>query len=207
MVSRLYDVCLGKKSFVDDQSADMTTVSPNQGRAIVQVKDGLFCCGFFNSSSGTCLNSTRGSDAPFSVDQGSVILNRWSGLTSPNDSATVVSAATPVGATVNSVTVMATAAARTAASLPPTSDRAATVGAAVGVPLGLALLGFVAMLWRQKREAAALRKQKEEWEEKYITLLQSKLETQRSGNNVPHTLSERETCHELEEATIGELAS
>ena len=136
-----------------------------------------------------------------------MILSRWSGLTSPNGTATVVSAVTLAGATANSVTNMATTAARTAASLPSTSDRAATVGAAVGVPLGLALLGFVAMLWRQKREAAGLRKQKEDWEEKYITLLQSKLETQRSGNNIPHTLGERATRHELEEASLGELAS
>ena len=177
---------------------------------VVQVDDGLFCCGFFNSSSGTCLNSTRGSDAPFSVNQGSVIVNRGSGLASPNSSATVTSTATLAGATATSViTTVGTTAVRTAASLPLTSDQAATVGAAVGVPLGLALLGSVAMLWRQKREAIGLRRQKEDWEEKYISLLQSKWETQRSGNNVPHThtLSGRATCHELEEAYIGELSS
>ena len=174
----------------------METVSPSQGRAIVQVEEGLFCCGFFNSSSGTCFNSTRGSDAPFSVDQGSVILDRSSGSTSLNGPATVSSAVTLAGTTVNSATTT-----RTATSLPSTSDRAATVGAAVGVPLGLALLSFVAMLWRQKREAAGLRKQKEDWEEKYIRLLQSKSEAQRS------ILSERATRHELEESTIGELAS
>ena len=181
-----------------NQSANMTckTVSPNQGRAIYQVEKGLFCCGFFNSSSGTCFNSTRGSDAPFSVDQGSVILNRSSGSTSLTGPATVASAGTPAATTVDSATIT-----RTATSLPSTSDRAATVGAAVGVPLGLALLAFVAMLWRQKREAARLRKQKEDWEEKYITLLQSKSERQRS------ILSERAMRHEVEETTIGELAS
>ena len=63
------------------------------------------------------------------------------------------------------------------------------------------------MLWRQKREAAGLRKEKEDWEEKYITLLQSNLETRRSGNNTPRALSEKTTRHELEEGNIGELAS
>ena len=102
---------------------------------------------------------------------------------------------------------MATTAAGSAASLPSTSDRAATVGVAVGVPLALALLGFAVMLWRQKREAAGLRKEKEDWEEKYITLLQSNLETRRSGNDISRALSERTTRHELEEGNIGELAS
>lgn len=108
---------------------------------------------------------------------------------------------------VNLVTTMTTTAAGPAASLPSTSDRAATVGVAVGVPLVLALLGFVVMLWRQKREAAGLRKEKEDWEEKYITLLQSNLETRRSSNNIPRALSEKTTGHELEEGNIGELAS
>ena len=171
--------------------------------------DGLFCCGFFNSSSGTCYNSTRGSDAPFSVDQGSVILDRLTGFTAPQNSLATIaaSAVTLAGSTVNSVTTITTTAAGPAASLPSTSDRAAKVGVAVGMPLGLALLAFVVMLWRQKREAAGLRKEKEDWEEKYITLLQSNLETRRSGNNIPRALSEETTRHELEEGNIGELAS
>lgn len=173
------------------------------------MEDGLFCCGFFNSSSGTCYNSTRGSDAPFSVDQGSVILDRWSGLTAPKNSLATVaaSAVTLAGSTVNLVTTMTTTAAGPAASLPSTFDRAAMVAVAVGVPLVLALLGFVVMLWRQKREAAGLRKEKEDWEEKYITLLQSNLKTRRSGNKIPRALSEKTTRQELEEGDIGELAS
>ena len=198
------------KSLVNDRSRwyDMWIVSPNQGRAIVQVEDRLFCCGFFNSSSGTCYNSTRGSDAPFTIDQGSVILDRWSGLTAPNNSLATV-AASPVtlaGSTVNSVTTITTTAAGPAASL-PSSDRAATVDVAVDMPLALALLGFVVMLWRQKREAAELKKEKKDLEEKYITLLQSSLETRRSGNNIPRALNEQTTRHELEEGNIGELAS
>ena len=139
-----------------------------------------------------------------------MILNRYSGLTAPNDSLATVTASTMIlaGTTVSSATMMTTTASGTATPLPSsTSDRAATVGVAVGVPLGLALFAFAVMLWRQKREAAGLRKEKEDWEEKYVTLLQSNLGTQRSGKYVPHILSERATRHELEEGNIGELDS
>ena len=214
----------------------MHTVLPSDGIRIVNVKDKLFCCGwgYFDSSSGTCVNSTRGSDAPFPVDQGHVIFNRSSGSTSPNNTATVTSTVTVAGVTMKSVTTRAitaagtaasplstsgreatvdiavsttaTTAAGTAASPPLTRKREATVGVAVGVPLGIALLGFVGMLWRQKKEAIGLRKEKENWEEKYIALLESKMERQRS-QNVPHSSSERLTRYQLEDATIGELAS
>ena len=186
----------------------MHTVFPEGGARIVNVKDNLFCCGdgYFDSSSGTCVNSTRGSDAPFPIDQGHVIFNRSSGSTSPNNTATVTSTVTLAGVTMKSVTTTATTAAGTAASPPLTRDREATVGVAVGVPLGIALLGFVGMLWRQKKEAIGLRKEKKNWEEKYIALLESKMETQRS-QNVPHSSSERLTRYQLEDATIGELAS
>ena len=112
---------------------------------------------------------------------------------------------TLAGATATSVITLATTVTGTAATLPLTSDRAEIVGVAIGGPLGLALLGLVAMLWRQKKEAAKLRKEKEDWEVKYTTLLQSKSETYRSGINVPHTFSGSITRYELGEATIGEL--
>lgn len=189
----------------------MHTVFPSSGIRIVNVKDKLFCCGwgYFDSSSGTCVNSTRGSDAPFPVDHGHVIFNRSSGSTSPNNTAMVTSTVTLAGVTMKSVTTTATTAAGTAASPPLTRNREATVGVAVGVPLGIALLGFVGMLWRQKKEAIGLRKEKKNWEERYIallSLLESKMETQRS-QNVPHSSSERLTRYQLEDATIGELAS
>ena len=216
----------------------MHAVFPSSGIRIVNVKNKLFCCGwgYFDSSSGTCVNSTRGSDAPFPVDQGHVIFNRSSGSTSPNNTATVTSTVTLAGVTMKSATTRAitaagtaasplsasgreatvdiavsttaTTAAGTAASPPLTHNQEATVGVAVGVPLGIALLGFVGMLWRQKKEAIGLRKEKKNWEEKYIallSLLESKMETQRS-QNVPHSSSETLTRYQLEDATIGELA-
>ena len=136
-----------------------------------------------------------------------MIFNRTSGSTSPdNTTVTFTSTVTLAGATIHSVTTStATAAAGTAASPPPlTVHREATVGVAVGVSLGLALLGSVAMLWRQRREAKGLREEKKNWEEKYIALLESKIETQKS-ENVPHHSSERLMRYELEDATIEEM--
>ena len=167
----------------------------------------MFCCqGSFNSSDSTCGTSTRGNNSLFAVDPGYIIFNRSSGSTSPNDTATVTSTVTLTGATVESVTVTPTAtAAGTAAPPLPTSNREATVGMAVGLPLGIALLGFVGLLWRLRRETTRLRKDKEKWEEKYIALLESKRELSRSGI-VTHGPDERLIRpHQLEDTTIREL--
>ena len=109
-----------------------------------------------------------------------------------------------------SFTTLTATAAGTAASPPPTVHREATVGVAVGAPLGMALLGSVAMLWRQRREARGLREEKKNWEEKYIALLESKwesrTETQKS-EHIPRNSSERLVRYQLEDATIGEMPS
>lgn len=109
-----------------------------------------------------------------------------------------------------SVTTSNATAAGIGASPPPTVHREVTVGVAVGVSLGLAFLGSVAMLWRQRREARDLRKERKDWEEKYIALLESqwesKTETQNS-ENVPHHPSERAVRYQLDDATIGEMPS
>lgn len=148
------------------------------------------------------MDSTRGSNAPFLLDQGHVIFNRSSGSTSPNSTATVTSTVTLAGATVKSVTTTATIAAGTAALRSPTSDREATVGVAVGVPLGIGIVGCVGMLLRQKREAKRLREEKRNWEARYDAILKSKMETPRS-EELPYSGPRR---HQLEDATIGELA-
>lgn len=205
-------------SVVDHSINTILIVMPNDGINIVNVKDGLFCCGpgYFDSSSGTCVNSTRGSDAPFPIDEGYVIFNRSSGSTSPNSTATVTSTVTLAGATlksatttvtlagatVKSVTTTATIAAGTAALRSPISDRGSTVGVAVGVPLGIGIIGCVSMLLRQKREANKLREGNKDWEERYTALLKSKMETLR-GEETPNN---RQRCYQLEDATIGELA-
>ena len=68
----------------------------------------------------------------------------------------------------------------------------------------MVLLGSLVMLWRQRREAKGLREEKKTWEEKYIALLESKTETQKS-ENVPHHSSERLVRYELEDATMREM--
>ena len=66
------------------------------------------------------------------------------------------------------------------------------------------------MLWRQRREASGLREEKKNWEEKYIALLESKLEpkieTQKS-EHVPHHPSESVMRYQLDDVTIGEMPS
>lgn len=173
------------------------TVLPSSGIRMVNVNDQLFCCGLgcFDSSTGTCYNSAGSSDAPFPVDSSYVMFNRTSGSTSPNSTATTTSTVTIAAATIKAGdTTTATATAiGTAASPPSTSDKAATAGAAVGFPLGLALLGVVGMLWRQKRQASGLRKAMMDREEKYIARLESKMETRRT-ENVHYSCNETPTA-------------
>ena len=183
------------------------------GVELFNVKDRLFCCGAnsFNWSDNTCHHPTASNNTPFLVDQGRVIFDRPSGSTSLNNTtATLTSAVTLAGATIHSVTTSTATAAEPVALPPPTVHREATVGVAVGAPLGMALLGSVAMLWRQRREARVLREEKKNWEEKCIALLESKGESKfekQKRKNVPHRSSERLVRYELEDATIGELPS
>lgn len=132
-------------------------------------EDLSFCCGPGNSSSNTCINSTRGSSAPFPVPAGRVIFNRTSGSISPNNSDAAA------------VTVSSTAAPATTAT-PPTdpticrnspssSNKSTAVGFGVGVPLGLALLGALGLLWRQRSRELGARREARAWEEKYDELI------------------------------------
>lgn len=74
-------------------------------------------------------------------------------------------------------------------------------------PLGLALLGVVGMLWRQKRRASGLRKEMmDREEEKYIARLESKMETRRT-ENVHYSCDETPTRHQLGHGTVGGLHS
>ena len=186
----------------------MHIVTPSSGVRIVNVEDQLFCCGpsYFNSSSGTCINSTHGSNAPFAVDPGSVIVDRLSDSTLPDQTGAVTSTVTIPGATIKSLNASAATTIGTSPSLPQTSDRGeGTVGVSAGIPLGMALLGAVGLLWRQKRDANRLRKERNDWEEKYVALLESQMETLRS-ENVPRSSSKR-VIHQLEGIPIGEMAT
>ena len=61
-------------------------------------------------------------------------------------------------------------------SVEPSSSswKEAAIGAGVGVPLGVALLGALALLWRQRAHEQTLKKKIEEWERTYDALVQVK---------------------------------
>ena len=53
----------------------------------------------------------------------------------------------------------------------------------MGIPLGVALLAVLALLWRQRAHEQALKRKVEAWEEKYEALARSKgMDTQHFGD-------------------------
>ncbi|KAF6230380.1 hypothetical protein HO133_004722 [Letharia lupina] len=135
-------------------------------------EDSSFCCGPGNSSSNACINSTRGSTAPFPVQAGRVIFNRTSGSISPNSSETAavtVSSTVPPSTTANSPTDPTIC-----RNWPSSSNKSSAVGIGVGVPLGLALLGALGLLWKQRDRELSARKEARAWEEKYDELRREK---------------------------------
>ena len=167
------------------------SVSTHTFTSIFAVHDGWhFCCADIDSSSNQCSISTRGSRAPFRGPAGKVIFNRTTGSTSPNSmdvitvtvsssnlvSATVSSAAT---ATVSSATAPLTITTNPSnppvyANSPPSSEKSTKVGLEVGVPLGLAFLGTLGLLWRQRTRELGARTEARTWKEKYDELKKEK---------------------------------
>ncbi|CAF9916668.1 hypothetical protein IMSHALPRED_003261 [Imshaugia aleurites] len=135
----------------------------------VQNDKNLFCCGQAESSTNTCLSSTKGSTTPFSIEDGPVIFNRTSGSTSPNytNIASITVTATAI------VTATATTTTLSLYSKIPTSSsrREAGIGAGVGGLLGLALLVTFGLLWKQSKHKQSLRKDAQNWERKYSELM------------------------------------
>ena len=164
----------------------------HQGTSIYAVQDGFhFCCGDIDSSStNQCSIATRGSSAPFRVTAGKVIFNRTTGSTSPNsvDAITVtVSSSNLVTATVSSTdtaTVSSTTDPLTTTTIPsnqsaypnppPSSDKSTKVGLGVGVPLGLAFLSSLGLLWKQRIRELGARTEARAWKEKYDELTKVK---------------------------------
>ena len=113
------------------------------------------------------MSSTRGSNTPFPVAGGRVIYNRTSGAILPiigDIAAVTVLSTLPIKSDIATVTVSATAAILTTPpssstichSSPCSSSKPTAVGIGVGVPLGLALLGALGIIWRQRsRELGA----------------------------------------------------
>ena len=133
-----------------------------------------FCCGTGNASNLTCDNESNGSNKAFQVPTGLVINNRTSGSTGPNDTTpSSPGAATTVTASPSS------------SATKSSSSTEAAIGAGVGVPLGIALLGALALLWRQRAHEQTLKKKVEAWEEKYEALARAKgMESHQPGQMI-----------------------
>ena len=56
----------------------------------------------------------------------------------------------------------------------PSSKEPIAVGVGIGVPLGLALLGAAALIWRQRSRELEARKAASDWQEKYNALRETK---------------------------------
>lgn len=158
-----------------NRSLSYLSARTDRGTTIFAVQDGFhFCCGDIASSSNRCSVSTRGSTAPFLIPAGKVIYNRTTGSTSPNSMDVItdtVSSSTLVTATVSSTSAPLTQA---NANPPPSSEKSTKVGLGVGVPLGLAFLGTLGLLWRQRTRELGARTEARTWKEKYDELKKEK---------------------------------
>ena len=166
-----------------NRSLSYLSVGLDQGTPVFAVQDGMhFCCGDIDLSSNQCSVSTRGSTTPFRVTTGKVIYNRTTGSTSPNnmDVITVnLSSSTQVTVTVPSTTAPRTITTISSKPLayanpPPSSKKSTKVGLGVGVPLGLASLGILGLLWRQRTRELGARTEARTWKEKYDELKKEK---------------------------------
>ena len=123
-----------------------------------------------------------------------MIFNRTTGSTSPNnpnnrDVLTVtVSASTIVTTTVSSTIAPSNPTAY--ASLTPSSDESIKVGLGVGLPLGLAFLGLLALLWRQRSRELGARTEAHTWREKYEELREEQRGESTSGEGQVQELHE-----------------
>ena len=131
-------------------------------------EDSSFCCGPGNSTSNQCISSTLGSSAPFPIEAGRVIFNRTSGSTSPNNSeistVTIISTITPIPIATS------LSGPNGCHASPSPSNEPTAVGLGVGLPLGLALLGSLGLLWRQRTHELSAKKESCAWQEKYDEL-------------------------------------
>ena len=156
----------------------------------------LFCCSPWKNN--ICDTATKGSDSPFVLESGEVILNRTSGSTSTS----IPNSATATETTTFTSTVTAAAltspsnnssVSRTSLSC---SSKEAAVGAGIGATLGLALLIALGLLWTQRKHKQNLRTDIKTWEWRYNELT-TKVVTRSGAGQQP--------IHQLPAWTPGEL--
>ena len=163
------------------------------------------CCGP-GYPNGTCDQRSQGSKLAFEVPLGRIIYNRTSGSTERNETAS-----DPTSISASTVTVTASASDRSSCSTasPAASSKSvgcsstsndAAIGAGVGVPLGVALIGALVLLWMQHRNEQRLKKKVEGWEEKYEVLARTKgTEYTRSIHELDITQTQRQPDFETSE--------
>ena len=173
-----------------------------------------FCCG--KGTSTRCNYPTEGSTNPINIPFGLVVYNRTSGSTDPNitSAATIItSTVTRTAAALSSNCDHATTAPTTASVLSSRTDQAAIVnataaalcsnndevaiGVAVGAFLGLALLAFLGLLWRQRKRERIMKDKISAMEEKYEVLAKMKNEKNRDQRHEPTQLEDIRTTNEL----------
>ena len=166
------------------------------------------CCGP-GYPNGTCVQISQGSNLAFEVPLGQIIYNRTSGSTERNDT---TSGPTPT--TARTITVTASASdqptrstanpiASSASVRGSSTSNDAAIGAGVGVPLGVALIGALALLWRQRTHEQRLKKKVERWEEKYEALARTKGgDYTRSIHELDITQAQRQPHFELGELQV-----
>ena len=131
------------------------------------------------------MSSTWGSNTPFPVSVGRVIYNRTSGATLPiigDIAAVTVLSTSPIKSDIATVTVSATATILTTPpststichSSPCSSSKPTAVGVGVGAPFGLALLGALGIIWRQRSRELGARSEARAWEKRYDEIRKEK---------------------------------
>ncbi|CAD6584900.1 MAG: hypothetical protein ASARMPREDX12_001783 [Alectoria sarmentosa] len=179
------DICLDNNLCLSQGGAELISrVNPSGGAIIYNVgfkNQWLFCCSPGNPYNYTCLNATKGSYAAFPVEAGLVIFNRTSGSTDPNNNkiALVTVTSTAVFNTVTATDKALVSSTNSPSindtlSSPSISRRDAAIGAGMGVPLGLALIVTLGLLWRQRGHQQSLKKDVQTWEGRYRELEKTK---------------------------------
>ena len=131
------------------------------------------------------MSSTEGSYTPFTLPDGRVIYNRTSGAVLPISdeiAAITVLSSWPIKSDIATVTVSATATILTTPpssstichSSPCSSSKPTAVGVGVGAPFGLALLGALGIIWRQRSRELGVRSEARAWEKRYDEIRKEK---------------------------------
>lgn len=175
------------------------------GQFMFAVSQSTMCCGT-GYPNRTCDQRSQGSRLAFEVPMGQIIYNRTSGSTERNETtsgptSTIASTITVTpGASAQSVCSTASSIASSASACCFSTSNDAAIGAGVGVPLGVALIGALALLSRQRTHEQRLKKKVESWKAKYEVLARTKgADHTRSIHELGHTQAQSQAPFEMGE--------